>query len=60
MLEMDKIKLYLRIDGTTEDEMLTVSVLPNSTYWIFTGMFKDSTAPKAYDLSICGATFTPP
>lgn len=46
--------------STTEDEMLTVSVLPNSTYWIFTGMFKDSTAPKAYDLSICGATFTPP
>ncbi len=46
--------------SSVEDEMLTVSVLPNTTYWIFTGMFKDSTAPKPYDLSLCGATFTPP
>jgi hypothetical protein len=46
--------------SSAEDEMLTVSVLPNSTYWLFTGMFEDSTAPMAYDLSICGTTFTPP
>lgn len=45
---------------SSEDEMLTVSVLPNTTYWLFTGMFKTSTAPMAYDLSLCGATFSPP
>lgn len=44
----------------TEDEMLTVSVLPNTTYWLFAGMFKTSTAPMAYDFSICGDTFTAP
>lgn len=43
-----------------EDEMLTVSVLPNTTYWLFTGMDAGSTAPAAYDLSLCGATFVPP
>jgi hypothetical protein len=46
--------------NTVEDEMLTVSVLPNSTYWIWTGMDEDSTAPKTYDLSICGTTFLAP
>lgn len=43
-----------------EDEMLTVSVLPNTTYWLFAGMDKNSTAPATYDLSLCGATFAPP
>jgi hypothetical protein len=43
-----------------EDEMLTVSVLPNTTYWLFAGMDKASTAPATYDLSMCGATFAPP
>lgn len=43
-----------------EDEMLTVSVLPNTTYWLFTGMDTLSSAPATYDLSLCGATFVPP
>ncbi len=47
-------------NNSAEDEMLTVSVLPSSTYWLFVGMFKDSTAPKTYDLSLCGATFVAP
>jgi len=43
-----------------EDEMLTVSVLPNTTYWLLAGMDKLSTAPAAYDFSMCGATFVAP
>ncbi|MFN0253447.1 MAG: hypothetical protein ACKV2T_41645 [Kofleriaceae bacterium] len=46
--------------NSAEDEMLTVSVLPSSTYWIWTGMYEDSTAPMTYDLSICGTTFLAP
>lgn len=47
-------------ESSAEDEMLTVSVLPNTTYWLFTGMYKTSNAPTSYDFSLCGATFVPP
>ena len=44
---------------TTEDEFQTFAVKPSTTYWVWTGLFRNSTGPKAYDLSICGVTFAP-
>ncbi len=48
------------IGRSGEDEMLTVPVLPSTTYWLLAGMDLASTAPLAYDLSLCGGTFVPP
>lgn len=47
------------IAADLEDEFQTFAVKPNTTYWLWTGLFRTSTGPQAYDLSICGVTFTP-
>lgn len=43
-----------------EPEFITTAVKPNTTYWVWTGADDSTTGqPLNYDLSICGATFTP-
>jgi hypothetical protein len=47
-------------NGNMEPEFLTISVEPNSTYWVWAGADNASTGqPINYDLTVCGATFTP-
>ncbi|MCE9573467.1 MAG: hypothetical protein K8W52_09935 [Deltaproteobacteria bacterium] len=42
-----------------EDEFATIAVKPSSKYWIWVGAYDASTPlPAAYDLSICGKTYT--
>ena len=43
-----------------EDEFKTFAVKPNTTYWLWTGLYRLSTGPKLYDVSLCGADFMPP
>jgi hypothetical protein len=48
------------LNGNMEPEFLTFAVEPNSTYWVFVGADDASTGqPLNYDLTACGATFTP-
>lgn len=43
-----------------EDEFKTLSVKPNSTYWLTVGNDKNSDAGAvSYGLTVCGAAFTP-
>lgn len=42
-----------------EDEFTTFAVEPNKIYWFFVGGDDTSTLPVTYDLTLCGATFTP-
>jgi hypothetical protein len=47
--------------GKMEDEFTTLAVVPGMSYWIWAGLLDGSTGqPVAYDLTICGKTFTPP
>lgn len=46
--------------GEMEDEFKTFAVKPSTTYWLWTGLYRLNTGPKPYDISICGADFTPP
>jgi hypothetical protein len=42
--------------STTPDEYATFAVKPSTSYWVWVGAAKGSTAtPAAYDLSMCGA-----
>lgn len=44
-----------------EDEFVTTAVTPGMSYWVFVGADTTSTGqPLAYDLSVCGGTFTAP
>jgi len=44
-----------------EDEFVTTAVIPGMSYWLMVGADTQSTGqPIAYDVSVCGATFTPP
>ena len=48
--------------ATTEgDELGTFAVKPNTTYWLWSGVWRQSTGTAAlpYDLSICGKTYAP-
>lgn len=47
------------IAADLEDEFQTFAVKPSTTYWLWTGLFRSSVGPQAYDFSICGVTFTP-
>lgn len=42
-----------------EDEYLTARVQPNTTYWLWTGLYQDYKGPTPYNLSLCGHQFTP-
>jgi hypothetical protein len=44
--------------GNEEDEFATFAVKPNTTYWLWVGMYDGSTAPVTYDVSVCGENFT--
>jgi len=33
-------------------------VKPNTTYWLWVGMYDGSTAPVTYDVSVCGENST--
>jgi hypothetical protein len=41
-----------------EDEFVTFAVKPSTTYWFFVGADDSSTVPVAYDLTVCGGSFT--
>ena len=46
--------------STSPDEYATFAVEPNTSYWIWVGAAKGSTAlPAAYDVSMCGAQVAP-
>lgn len=48
------------LNSNMEPEFITTAVQPNSTYWVWVGADDASTGqPVNYDLSVCGATFTP-
>lgn len=40
-----------------EDEYAPVRVQPNTTYWVWAGLYDGYTGPTPYDLSICGTQF---
>lgn len=40
-----------------EDEYAPVRVQPNTTDWLWTGLYEDGTGPTPYDLSVCGTRF---
>jgi hypothetical protein len=43
-----------------EDEFTTMAVVPGASYWVWVGADDASTGqPITYDLTLCGATFTP-
>jgi hypothetical protein len=44
----------------SEDEFDTMAVEPNTTYWVWVGADNTSSGlPAAYDVTVCGETFTP-
>jgi hypothetical protein len=43
-----------------EGEFRTFAVKPSTTYWVWTGLYRASTGPIAYDISLCGSDFTHP
>ena len=46
--------------GNMEDEYTTLAVVPGMSYWVWAGIDDASTGqPIDYDLTVCGATFTP-
>lgn len=47
-------------NGNMEDEFTTLAVDPSKTYWVWVGADNASTGqPINYDVTLCGATFTP-
>lgn len=42
-----------------EPEYAVTAVKPNTSYWVWVGGYKTNAAASAYDVSICGSTFTP-
>lgn len=48
------------LDSTTESEFRTVAVKPNTMYAVWTGLYRTSTGPITYDISLCGSDFTHP
>src|ERR1043165_1260898 len=42
-----------------EDEFETFSVKPNTTYWLWIGVYDGAPLPTTYDATLCGATWTP-
>jgi len=48
-------------NSTMEPEYTTLAVVPGMSYWVWVGADDASTGqPVNYDLTVCGATFTPP
>lgn len=42
------------------EEYVTTAVKPNTTYWLWLGNYKDSTAAGVYSATLCGRAYTPP
>lgn len=58
--QTDRIGAGLGFVGAGTEDYSVVAVKPDSFYWIWVGSRDASTdLPAAYDLTICGASFTP-
>jgi hypothetical protein len=45
--------------GPSSPEFATTSLLPSTSYWLWVGSFDGSAVPVGYELTLCGATFSP-
>ncbi|MBA3454493.1 MAG: hypothetical protein H0T42_15495 [Deltaproteobacteria bacterium] len=48
------------VTSSTEGEFRTFAVKPSTTYWVWTGLYRTSTGPQPYDISVCGSDFVHP
>jgi len=46
-------------DGPSE-ELVTLAVKPDTSYWVWIGNWNESTGAAAYSTTICGKSYTPP